>query len=108
MFISIGISHFIITEKFALIVPPIIPAKEAVYISGFFEIIFGIGLLIPKFKRLSAYGLVLLLIAVFPANIYMAVNNIQLGGILNNRILQWIRLPFQILFIWVVLWCSKR
>ena len=108
IFISIGILHFKMTEKFILIVPPIIPyAKEVVYISGIFEILGGVGILIPKLKRQAAFGLILLLIAVFPANIYMALYNIQLGGVLNNSILQWLRLPLQIIFIWWVYWCSK-
>ena len=108
MFIFIGILHFKITEKFILIVPPIIPyAKEVVYISGIFEILGGIGILIPKLRRQAAFGLILLLIIVFPANIYMAIYNIQLGGILNNSILQWLRLPLQMVFIGYVYWCSK-
>jgi uncharacterized membrane protein len=108
IFICIGILHFIITEKFILIVPPIIPyEKEVIYISGIFEILGGVGILIPKLKRQAAFGLILLLITVFPANIYMALYNIQLGGILNNSILQWLRLPLQAVFIWWVYWCSR-
>ena len=108
IFIFIGILHFKMTEKFVLIVPPIIPyAKEVVYISGIFEILGGVGILIPKLKRQAAFGLILLLIIVFPANIYMALYNIQLGGILNNSILQWLRLPLQAVFIWWVYWCVR-
>ena len=66
------------------------------------------GLLIPRYRQQAAFGLVLLLIAVFPANIYMAVKNIQLGGIMNNQILQWIRVPFQGVLIWWVLWCAEK
>jgi len=108
IFITLGILHFKMTEKFILIVLPIIPyAKEVVYISGIFEIIGGISILIPKLKRPAAFGLILLLIIVFPANIYMALYNIQLGGILNNPIVQWLRLPLQIILIWWVYWCTK-
>ena len=58
IFITIGILHFTIVEKFVLIVPPIIPyAKGVVYISGIFEIIGGIGILIPKLKRPAATAL---------------------------------------------------
>ena len=106
IFIFIGILHFKMTEKFILIVPPIIPyAKEVIYISGIFEVLGGVGILIPKLKRQAAFGLILLLIIVFPANIYMALYNIRLGGILNNSILQWLRLPLQVIFIWWVYWC---
>ena len=108
MFFIVGILHFIHTKKFVQIIPPFIPLPEAmVYISGFFEIFGAVGLLIPHYSRQAAFGLVLLLLAVFPANIYMAINNIQLGGIMNDPILQWIRLPFQGVFIWCVLWSTE-
>ena len=109
IFVITGILHFTHTNKFVQIVPPFIPAPEAmVYISGVFEILGAIGLLISRYSRLAAFGLVLLLIIIFPANIYMAVKNIQLGGIMNNPVLQWIRLPFQGVLIWWVLWCTEK
>ncbi len=109
MFAIVGTLHFVSTKEFVQIVPPFIPEPEAmVYISGVFEIFGAIGLLTLRYQRLAASGLVLLLIAVLPANIYMAVNNIQLGGIMNNQILQWIRIPFQGVLIWWVLWCTKK
>ena len=109
MFVLVGILHFTITEKFILIVPPFIPRPvEIVYISGFFEILGAIGLLIPQYSRQAAFGLGFLLVAVFPANIYMAVENVQLGGILNSPILQWVRIPFQGVLIWWVLWCTEK
>ncbi len=109
MFILLGVLHFTHINKFVQIVPPFIPFPKAmVYISGIFEILGAVGLVTFRYRRLAAFGLVLLLIAVFPANIYMAINNVQLGGILNNQILQWARIPFQSVIIWWVLWCSKR
>ena len=109
IFVIAGILHFTHTHKFVQIVPPFIPAPEAmVYVSGVCEILGAIGLLIPRYSRLAAFGLVLLLIAVFPANIYMAVKNIQLGGIMNSPVLQWARLPFQGVLIWWVLWCTEK
>ena len=109
MFAIVGTLHFTHTKIFVQIVPPFIPQPKAmVYISGFFEILGAIGLLIPKYKRLAAFGFVLLLLAVLPANIYMAVKNIQVGSIINNPILQWVRIPFQGVLIWWVLWCTKK
>lgn len=109
MFIIVGILHFTHTNKFVQIVPPFIPSPNVmVYISGVFEILGAVGLLTFRYRRFAAFGLVFLLIAVFPANVYMAVKNVQLGGILNNQILQWVRIPFQGVIIWWVLWCSKR
>ena len=74
-FINVGIDHFVNPDFYLSIMPPAFPLHlEAVYISGFFEILGGIGVLIPKFRRFSGWGLVALLIAVYPANIYMAIS----------------------------------
>ena len=75
IFITAGILHFVKTDFFMGIMPPIIPWHLFwVYLSGVFEIGLGFMLLIPKFSRIAAWGLIILLIAVFPANIYMALN----------------------------------
>tara|TARA_B100001769_G_scaffold178119_1_gene140610 strand:- start:875 stop:1303 length:429 start_codon:yes stop_codon:yes gene_type:complete len=74
-FINVGIDHFVNPDFYLSIMPPAFPLHiEAVYISGIFEILGGIGVLIPKFRRFSGWGLVALLIAVYPANIYMAIS----------------------------------
>lgn len=107
-FIFTGASHFIIPEKFMMMMPPFLPAPLLlVYVSGFFEILGGLGLIVPMTKRAAAFGLVALLISVFPANIYVALNNIQLGGYMNYPVYQWLRLPLQLLLIWWVLWCVR-
>ena len=73
-FISAGIDHFTNVDFYLSIMPPSFPLHlEAVYISGFFEVIGGIGLLIPKVRKIAALGLLALLISVYPANIYMAL-----------------------------------
>ena len=73
-FIYFGIDHFINPDFHLSIMPPSFPLhEEAVYISGFFEIVGGIGVLIPRFRKIAGWGLVALLIAVYPANIYMAI-----------------------------------
>jgi len=58
-----------------------------------------LGLLLPGVRRLAAYGLVILLVAVFPANIYMAVAYIPFPGWLGESWVQWLRLPFQFVLI---------
>ena len=74
-FINVGVDHFLNPDFYLSIMPPAFPLhSEAVYISGFFEILGGLGVLIPKFRRFSGWGLVALLIAVYPANIYMALS----------------------------------
>ncbi len=73
-FVYFGIDHFINPNFYLSIMPPSFPLhEEAVYISGFFEIVGGFGVLIPRFRRIAGWGLVVLLIAVYPANIYMAI-----------------------------------
>ena len=73
-FIYFGIDHFINPNFYLSIMPPSFPLHiEAVYISGFFEIIGGIGVLIHRFRKIAGWGLFALLIAVYPANIYMAI-----------------------------------
>lgn len=71
LYIFAGVMHFVDPGFFLKIVPPYLPFPEAlVYISGVAEIVLGVGLLIPQYRRLAAWGVILLLIAVFPANIY--------------------------------------
>ena len=93
-----GISHFTKERFFIKSVPPYIPfPKEIVLISGVAEIIFGIGLLFPLTRAYAAWGIILLLIAVFPANLYMATSG-KFTAI--PQILLWIRLPLQLVLIW--------
>ena len=105
-YVSVGVNHFIIPEWFLQIVPPRLPYKlELVYISGFLEIILGVMLLIPATRFYAAWGLILLLIAVYPANIYLAQTN---GAAMNTTpLVAWGRLPFQFVFIALAYWHTK-
>jgi uncharacterized membrane protein len=106
-FVLAGVSHFLMPDMFLKMMPPVLPwPLFLVYISGVFEILGGIGLILSRTKIWAAIGLVVLLAAVFPANIYAALNNIQLGGMMNNPIYQWIRLPMQLVLIALVVWCG--
>jgi uncharacterized membrane protein len=105
----VGASHFLIPEPFVKIVPPALPYPLAlVYISGFFELLGGVGLLIPSVSRAAAWGLIVLFIAVYPANINMAVNQIDLDGIPNSPWFQAIRLPFQFVLIAWAWWYTRN
>ncbi len=106
--IIIGSAHFLKPEQFARIVPPVFPAYTSVYISGVFEILGGIGLLVPLVSVAAAWGLISLFIAVFPANIYMAVHNIKLDGIPQNQLIYWGRLPLQAVLIAWAWWYTKH
>ena len=108
-FVFTGTTHFLMPEKYLEMMPPFVPAPLLmVYASGVFEILGGFGLMIPVTKRLAAYGLIALLIAIFPANIYVALNNVQLGGFMNYSLYQWLRLPLQFVLIVWIWWCSRE
>ncbi len=103
--------HFTASEAELKIIPSFLPfRREALYITGIFEFLGGVGLFVPnrEVRRASAWGLVALLIAIFPANVYQAVKNIQLGGFMNSQLYLWGRLPFQAVFIAWALWCTHE
>jgi uncharacterized membrane protein len=103
-----GVMHFVRPEGFVRIVPEILPAPlMLVYVSGFFEILLGVGLLIPATQRRSAWGLIALYVAVFPANINMAVNHIGFGHDPGPLWLLWLRLPLQLVFIAWAYWYTR-
>lgn len=106
--IIVGITHFLKAEQYARIVPPIFPPFTSVYVSGFFEILGGIGLLIPYLSVAAAWGLISLFIAVFPANIYLAIHNIQIDGIPHSPVLYWLRLPFQAVLVAWAYWYTRN
>ena len=108
-YIWAGIQHFIDPAWFVKIMPPYIPFHyEAVYLSGFFEILLG-GMLLHKSTRyLAAWGLILLLIAVYPANIYLAFNKVPQEAIgVSSFVASWVRLPLQFVLIGIAYWHSK-
>lgn len=106
LYVTAGVLHFRYPGSYVKIVPPFMPQRLAmVYVSGMAEIAGGIGLLIPPLRRAAAWGLVALLIAVFPANIYMAVDRAAAGRL--PVWLLWARLPVQSVLVWWVLWCTK-
>jgi uncharacterized membrane protein len=103
--IGIGLLHFGLPGPFVSIVPAALPAPYVlVLISGFFEILGGVGLLVPRARRAASYGLVLLYLAVFPANINMALHP-ELGRGIPEWSL-WARLPLQFVLIAWALWAG--
>lgn len=97
-----GTMHFVSPRPFERIIPSYLPSPLLlVYISGVFEIAGGVGLFIPQFSRAAAWGIIVLLIAVFPANINMALHNIPFGSGPTPTWLLWARLPLQfVLILW--------
>ena len=108
-YIYIGIRHFMDVEFFMAIMPDYLPYHlELVYISGFFEVLLGVLLLIPKTRFYAGWGLILLLIAVFPANIFLVQSREaqETLGVTKNQAI--FRLPFQAVFIALAYWHSKK
>ena len=110
-YIRIGIQHFINpVDPFLYIIPPALKSigLELVYISGYFEIVLGILLLIPQTRKIAAYGLILLLLAVYPANLYLAFYELpqKLTGY-DSFTVSWVRLPIQFIFLGLAYWHSK-
>jgi uncharacterized membrane protein len=100
-FIGAGVLHFVLLDFFASIVPPYLNNPDAlVQVSGVFEILGGIGILVQRTRTWAAYGLIALCIAVLPANIHMAMNPDQFAEI--PLVLLYLRLPLQALVIWII------
>lgn len=106
-FVAAGLNHFINPAVYLKIMPSYLPWHLfLVYLSGFFEVALGALLLAPAFTRPAAWGLIALLVAVFPANIHMATNP-QLYPDINPLAL-WLRLPLQAVFIAWAFWYTRR
>tara|TARA_B100000579_G_C22534191_1_gene712161 strand:- start:406 stop:756 length:351 start_codon:yes stop_codon:yes gene_type:complete len=109
-YINVGIKHFTDPKWFTYIMPP--PLKfieyELVYLSGLFEVLLGLMLIFKNTRYLACVGLVLLLIAVYPANIYLAFNEDAQQAIgISTFAASWVRLPIQFIFIGLAYWHSK-
>lgn len=108
LFVGAGLYHFINPDFYLRIMPPYLPWHLfLVYLSGFFESALGLLLLTRRFSRLAAWGLIALLIAVFPANVHMALNPQLFPAI--PQIALWLRLPLQFVFIaWAYQYTRNR
>lgn len=108
-YVYVGLLHFIQPDFFLKIMPPYLPYHlPLVYASGFIEITLGFCLLFKKLRFFAGWGLILLLIAVYPANIYLAFNEtpqIALG--ISPFMASWVRLPLQFVFIGLAYWFTK-
>lgn len=104
-----GSLHFIATDAYVAIMPSYLPLhRELVYLSGAFEVLGGLGLLWPRTRAAAGTGLILLYLAVLPANINMAVQNIQPAGFHIPVLALWARVPFQLVLIYWVWKVSRR
>ncbi len=106
VFIGSGVLHFAVSDAYMKIMPPQLPQPLLlVQISGIAELLGGIGLLVDSTRRAAAWGLVALLIAVWPANVYMAMAHLNFPGVLGQSWAQWLRVPLQIpMILWAWLY----
>jgi uncharacterized membrane protein len=99
-FVFAGIMHFVIPRTYEAIVPDYLPSKRAlVYASGVAEIAGGAGVLVRPVRRAAAWWSIATLVAVFPANLHMAVNHERYREVPGGRVALLLRLPVQLLFI---------
>ena len=107
-FVPAGLYHFINPAFYLRMMPPYLPWHLfLIYLSGFFEVALGALLLVPKYTRLAAWGLIALLVAVFPANVHMALHPQLFPDI--PPVALWLRLPLQVVFIaWAYWFTSDR
>jgi len=109
LMVAAGANHFVSPDPYVAMMPAALPAHLAlVYVSGVAEIAGGLGLILPRTRRAAAWGLVLLLLAVFPANVNMAVNHLPLGERALPTWALWGRLPLQALLIAWAWWYTRR
>jgi uncharacterized membrane protein len=107
-FILAGANHFRTPEIYLGMMPPWLPAPELMNsVSGIAEILGGVGLLVPAVRRAAGWGLIALLIAVFPANLHVAMQGHMPGTDFSATVL-WLRLPFQAVFIALVWWVALK
>lgn len=105
-FVVAGANHFVNPDFYVRIMPPYLPAHlELVYLSGIFEVLGGIGVLLPRLRSLAGWGLVLLLLAVYPANLHMALHPELFPGMSIAAL--YARLPLQLVFIAWAYWATR-
>jgi uncharacterized membrane protein len=107
LFVVAGVLHFVVPQAYARIVPPYLPAPLLlVYLSGVAEIAGGAGLLVERARRAAGIGLVLLLLAVWPANLQMALDARAGDASATAQALLWARMPLQLAMIAWVMWAA--
>jgi uncharacterized membrane protein len=103
VFIASGVIHLVAPQVYRGIMPPWLPVPDQlILVSGVAEILGGLGLLLVHWRRAAAVGLIVLLLAVFPANIQMLLNSISQHESWMRQTVLWLRLPLQPLLIWLV------
>jgi uncharacterized membrane protein len=108
-YVLAGANHFRDPAFYQPMMPPYLPAHDLlIQLSGVAEIVLGVAVLIPSLQRLAAWGIIALLIAVFPANLHVALHDIPVGGASEGLgIWNWVRLPIQAVLIAWAWWYTR-
>jgi len=109
VFLFTAMGHFVKTGPMMEMLPPWVPAGEAlVYLTGIVEIVIGVGLFTAGYRRLAAQAAIVTLLAFFPVNIYAAINHTGMGGHQWGPVYLWIRTPLQLVLIAWAWWFLLR
>jgi uncharacterized membrane protein len=108
-YIFAGVMHFLRPEFYRPMMPPYLPWHDfLIFLSGVAEVGLGAAVLVPSIRKPAAWGIILLLIAIFPANVHIALYNVP---VFNNPegagLLNWVRLPFQAVLILWAWWYTR-
>jgi uncharacterized membrane protein len=108
-YIFAGLMHFLRPDFYVPMMPPYLPWHGAlIFLSGVAELVLGIAVLIPSLRPLAAWGIIALLIAIFPANLHIALHNVAVFGNAEGAgIWNWVRLPLQLVLIWWAWWYTQ-
>jgi uncharacterized membrane protein len=111
-YVGAGFNHLANPDFYLAIIPPELPDPEWLNLAaGLAEIVLGVYVLEPRVRALAAWGIIALLVAVFPANLYVALENVGLPGGqpgAGNALWNWLRLPFQPLLVAWAWWYTRR
>ena len=108
-YVVAGVNHFLSPDFYLRLMPPYLPwHSELVALSGVAEILCGVGVAVPQTRVMAAWATIALLIAIFPANIHVAANDVPMVGADQGAgIVSWVRLPFQAVFIAWAWWYTR-
>jgi uncharacterized membrane protein len=109
-FVIAGVAHFASPATYLPLMPGYLPWHlPLIYISGLAEIAGGIGICFKRTRRIAGWGLIALLVAVFPSNVHMLMNQVPINGKQVPEWIFWIRLPLQgVLMAWIYSCCVMQ
>ena len=108
-YVVAGTNHFLRPDYYDPMMPPYLPWHRAlIYISGAAEVVLGLLVLVPGLRRVAAWGLIALLIAIFPANVHIALYDVPVfDNPVGFGIWNWVRLPVQAVLIAWAWWYTR-